>query len=143
MSSKWMANRVYSAEKDRKIITMRLTGTGASTATLDTANSKGVAAITRNSVGNYDIQFGNSINGVIVPDPFVKVLDVNVTLFLVATYGPATSVTQAYVVNGSNAVNSTGVVRIIFVAANGTNAVDIANTDIVTVTFTMGDSTAP
>lgn len=142
MANRLLSNRIYSQEKDRKIVNIKATGTGNGTVpTLDAANSKGVLSITRQGAGLYDIAFGTVGNGLNVPDTYVKFLALHLALGT-ASFAAATSTIGYYIVPASNFISTTGVMRIQLLSATNT-AVDPASGDIVYLQFEFGDSTAP
>lgn len=74
MANRDMVNQSFSFEKHRKVVSARISFAGTGAPTLDGPNSKGVLGVTRNSVGNYTVQFGVSNNGINYLDYYIKLL---------------------------------------------------------------------
>lgn len=74
MANRDMNHLSYGFEKARKVVNARVSFGASGAPTLDGPNSKGVLGITRNSAGQFTIQFGISQNGVNVYDYYQKLL---------------------------------------------------------------------
>ena len=141
MAMRWMSNRIYSHEKDRKMMTLLLTGAGAAVPTFVAATTKGIASIAWTATGILDIQFGNIVNGITLPDLYTRFLGLSVTPSLVGTYTAASSVVNAYVVAANNAISTTGIMRIQLISGTGV-AANLVASELLYLTFTFGDSSA-
>jgi hypothetical protein len=89
MANRDMVNQAFSFEKHRKVVTGRLSFGAAGAPTLDGPNSKGILGITRNSAGNYTIQFGVSVNGLSYLDGYIKMLAIEWVPDVSYVVGPA------------------------------------------------------
>ena len=74
MANRDMTHQSFSFEKMRKVVNARVSFGATGAPTLDGPNSKGVLSVVRNSVGNYTIQFGLSVNGINYLDNYIKLL---------------------------------------------------------------------
>lgn len=148
MADRDMSNKLFSFDKMRKFVGLKVSVGAAGALTLDAANSKGVASITRNSAGNWSIQFGYIANGNTFADRYRRFLGMK---FVSNTSGvgantPTTVSYGASVVNDATA--TTGILTILLAgptAAGNTApaAVDPANGEVVYLVFEFADSDAP
>lgn len=135
-----MGNRIYSFERDRKMVNARVTIGAAGAPTLDAANSKGVASIARNSAGDYTITFGTTVNSQIVPDVYYKFLQMS----CVIQNATGVPITAGY---GIKAITlSAGTIEFVMqgpTAAGNTAPIptDPASGDVLWLEFEFGDST--
>lgn len=140
MANRNMGNRIYSFERDRKMVNARVTIGAAGAPTLDTANSKGVLSIARNSAGDYTITFGASLNGVNAVDVYNKFLQMSV----VVQNATGVPITAGY---GIKAITlSAGTIEFVMqgpTAAGITAPIptDPADGDVLWLEFEFGDST--
>jgi hypothetical protein len=74
MANRDMVNQSFSFEKMRKVVTGRISFGATGAPTLDGPSSKGVLGVTRNSAGNYTVQFGVSVNAINYVDYYIRML---------------------------------------------------------------------
>lgn len=141
MANRNMGNRIYSFERDRKIVNAKVAIGATGAPTLDTANSKGVLSVVRNSAGDYTITFGASVNGLNQLDVYYKFLQMSI----VVQNSTGVPITTGY---GIKAVTLTsGTIEFVMQAptAAGNTAptpTDPANGDTLYLEFVFGDSTS-
>lgn len=140
MANRNMGNRIYSFERDRKIVNAKVAIGATGAPTLDAANSKGVISVVRNSAGDYTFTFGYAQNGVNQIDVYNKFLGLDIAIQN-ATGIPFTAT------YGIKAVTLlSGTIEIVFSAPiaagnTGLQATDPVNGDTLYLEFTFGDST--
>lgn len=74
MANRDMNHMSFSFEKARCVVTARISFGAVGAPTLDGLSSKGVLGVTRNSAGNYTIQFGVNVNSINYLDGYNKML---------------------------------------------------------------------
>lgn len=141
MANRLMANRLYTHERDVKVVYARVTIGATGAPTLDALNSRGVLSITRNSVGDYTVVFGVNVNNVNVLDTYVKLLQMSAVVQN-ATGVPITSDFGIKAINVSN--NTLASLEFVMVGptAAGNTAptpTDPASGDILYLEFEFGD----
>ncbi len=131
--------------KERCFIDLRVTVGAAGALTLDAVNSIGILSITRNSAGNWTIQFGYAGN-VNVTETYTRLLGMSWHSTTTAV-GANTPSTIERVAVASNAVSTTGQITLLLTgptAAGNTAqvATDPANGEIFHVAFQLCNSNA-
>lgn len=148
MANRDMTNQLYSFDKMRKFVNVRVSVGASGAVTLDAAKSKGVASVTRNSAGNWTIQFGYIANSVTVADQYTRLLSLS-THMKTDGVGANARTTASY---GCDVVSDTvatdGKITVQFAGpTNSTTttaiAVDPANGEVAFLEFEFADSDAP
>lgn len=138
MASRLLSNRIYSAEKDRKILNAHVTIGATGAPTLVAADSIGVISITRNSAGDYTVVFGTPANGVNVLDTYYQFL------FLGAAFKASGAPAAPDVGIKSIDVKDPAKCSLEFVCFNNSGtATDPGNGEEMFLHFEFGDSSAP
>jgi hypothetical protein len=132
------SSSVFSMEKDVKQLFAHVTFGATGAPTLDAANSKGVASITRSSAGKYVVTMGTPASSqAATADKYKKLLIAKHVFDASGNSGTAPAAPGMYVV--SQAAATAGTVTIQFNAAG--TATDPASGEAVWLQFIFGDST--
>lgn len=148
MANRDMTLNSYYFDKGIKTVNCRVSVGAVGAVTLDGPNSKGVATVTRNSAGNWTLQFGVSVNGVLMADNYLRLTafdvfydttGVGANAKKAASYG-ADIVGNTISTNGQLVVQHTGPTNATTTTAI---AVDPASGEVVYMSFSFCDSGAP
>lgn len=148
MANRDMVNQAFFFDKACKTVNVKVSVGAAGAVTLDGPKSKGVASVTRNSAGNWTIQFGFSANGtlfadnynrLVAVDAFYDTTGVGVNAKKTAGYG-ADIVGNTIASNGQLVLQHTGPTNS---STTTPIAVDPAPNEVVYLSFTFADSDAP
>jgi hypothetical protein len=148
MADRDMSNKIFSFDKMRKFLSMKVAVGATGALTLDAAKSKGIASVTRNSAGNWTVQFGYIANGNTFQDRYNRLVGVR-AIYDTSGVGANTPRVALY---GCDVVSDTtgtdGKLVLLHTgptAAGNTaaTAVDPANGEVVKLVFEFADSDAP
>jgi hypothetical protein len=139
MANRLMSNRVYTGQKDVKIINVVAASGGASAPTLNASKSWGVASITRVAQGKYRFALGLLRDGVVNPDVYREFQGHTVGC-ISPTADTASTVTQSVVVNDNSA--TTGLIDVWFYSPLGV-LTDPLSGESMNLQFFFSDSSAP
>lgn len=141
MANRLLSNRIFSAERDVKMIYARFSigATGDPTLVTTNGQSKGVLSVTRNGAGDYTIAFGTNAGGFSVPDHYSKLLWFDFKFLLASTTALAAPVAKLTV----DSIATAGTLQFGFFDLETPALTELANGEVVLAKFEFGDSNAP
>jgi len=145
MANRQMDGALRSFVKERCFIDMRATIGAAGAITLDAVNSIGILSVTRNSAGNWTVQFGYAGN-INITETYTRLLNIN-WVFNTLAVGANTPSTVAQIAVASNTVNTNGQIVLLLTGPTATAntaqvAADPANGEIAHIGFQLANSGA-
>jgi hypothetical protein len=139
MANRMMANRVYTGQKDVKIVNCVFTTDGGGAPTLNVSKSWGIASITRVAPGKYRFALGLLRDSVVYPDVYREFQGMVANVFS-ATADTAPGCPIAVVVNENT--STTGLIDVWFEAVVATGAAEVVSCTVA-IQFMFSDSSAP
>jgi hypothetical protein len=140
MANRLMANRVYTGQKDVKIVNAVVTIGATGAPTLVVSKSWGIAAVTRVAAGKYRFALGYLRDGVTQVDVYREFQGAVINVFNL-TADTAAVAPLCYVVNENS--STTGLIDVWFEATVAGGPIELANGEQVNVQFFFSDSSAP
>lgn len=138
MANRWLNQFKKTFEKEVVCVFARVTFGASGAPTLDTANSKGVVSVTRNSAGKYTIVFGTQAGNL---DLYNRLLMVRHFFDETGNAGTAPAAPALYLTGNSISTLGTASIQVQFNAAG--TATDPASTEVVLMEFEFKNSNAP
>jgi hypothetical protein len=142
MANRMMANRVYTGQKDVKIINAVVAIGAAGAPTLNAAKSWGVASVAHGTAGKYVFTFGVLQNGQLILDTYRELQGVLAHFDTTGAAGASPAAPIVNVYSDLSATFGTSTLGIVCQAVGGVQT-DPASGEILLVQFMFSDSSAP